>query len=141
MNLITDAFKMIRDIRGTTRAIRAWGGLLNMTQIVGGVLFIVYLEAQIVLATVLVTLMIAGQIHKRTPFSRLTGLCHVPWLALLPWLLYRLQTEEHDLYFSSWGYAVCLLIFVSLVFDVLDVVRYANGARTFAWSRSHERPH
>ena len=125
---------MIRDIRGTTKAIRIWGGLLNMTQLIGGLVFIASAEGQAVLATLIFTLIVAGQIHKRTPFSRLTGLCHQPWLALLPWLVYRLQSNELGIYLTVWGYLVCLLMLVSLIFDVLDVYRYTRGEKVFSWS-------
>ena len=85
------------------------------------------------LVTLIITLVVAGQIHKKTPFSRLTGLCHLPWIALLPWLN-RLQTVEHTLYFQLWGYFVAAIIAISLVFDVMDVYRFTRGQKTFSWS-------
>ncbi len=138
MFLILDALRMIRDIRTKGRAIRIWGALLNMTQVLGGIVFIRHLEGQVVLATAIFTLVVAGQIHKKAPFSRLTGVCHLPWLIMLPWLTYRLQTVEHSAYFSIWGYIVVVLVAVSLVFDVIDVYRYTKGRKTFSWeSGSH----
>ena len=86
------------------------------------------------LVTLIITLVVAGQIHKKTPFSRLTGLCHLPWIALLPWLVNRLQTVEHTLYFQLWGYFVAAIIAISLVFDVMDVYRFTRGQKTFSWS-------
>jgi hypothetical protein len=134
MFFFVDAINMIRDIRGTTEVIRVWGALLNMTQLIGGLIFITQIEGQIVLATLIFTLVVAGQIHRKTPFSRLTGLCHLPWIALLPWLVNRLQTVEHTIYFQAWGYFVAVLIAISLIFDVMDTYRYTRGQKTFAWS-------
>ena len=126
---------MVRDIQGTTKAMRVWGALLNLSQLFGGIAFIFYLEGQLVLATVIFTLVVAGQIHKRARFSRLTGLCHIPWLVLLPWLIYRMQVTDPSFVLSIWTYLVCLLISISLVFDFRDIYYYFQGHRTFAWSQ------
>ena len=134
MHLIRDALLMIRDIGKTSRVVNIWGALLNIPQLIGGLLFITTSVGQLVLATVILTLVIAGQIHRKTPFSRLIGLCHIPWLALLPWLVYRLQTAELPVHLQIWGYYVAATIFISLVFDALDVYRYAKGQRTFSWA-------
>jgi hypothetical protein len=134
MFLLFDPFRMIRDISATSRAVGVWGFLLNVPQAVGGLVFIMVPEGQLVLATSVFTLVVAGQIHRRAPFSRLIGLCHVPWLALLPWLVYRLQTVDHSLSLQLWGSYVAATIAVSLIFDALDVYRYAKGQTTFSWA-------
>lgn len=112
-----------------------WGGLLNMSQLLGGLVFITKVEGLAVLITVLIMLMIAGQIHKRTPFSRLTGLCQLPWLILMPWLVYRLITFEHAVYFQAWGWLVATLMAISLAFVALDVYRYSRGHKQYSWSQ------
>jgi hypothetical protein len=132
--LILDALRMIRDIRRTGRAVGIWGAALNVPQLVGGLLFIATREGQLILATLVFTLVVAGQIHRRARFSRLIGLCHVPWLALLPWLAYRLQTVDHSVQLRVWGYYVAATIAISLIFDAMDIYRYAKGQKTFAWA-------
>jgi hypothetical protein len=132
--LLRDVFLMVRDIGNKSRVVYVWGALLNVTQLIGGLVFITTLEGQVVLATLILTLVFAGQIHRRTPFSRLIGLCHIPWVALLPWLIYRLQTIEHPLALQIWGYYVSSTISISLMFDALDVYLYAKGQRTFSWA-------
>lgn len=134
MFLVRDALLMIRDIGKTSRAVNIWGASLNIPQLLGGLMFIATLEGQLVLTTLIFTLVVAGQIHRKTPFSRLIGLCHLPWLALLPWLLYRLQAAEHPLPLQVWGYYVAATISISLVFDAFDVYRYAKGQKTFSWA-------
>ncbi len=134
MFLLIDAFRMIRDVGRSSRAVNIWGGLLNIPQLIGGLLFISVFEAQVILITLIITLSVAGQIHKRTPFSRLIGLCHIPWLMLLPWLLYQLHTETFTLIFQVWAYYLAVTIAISLLFDTLDVYRYTQGQKTFSWS-------
>ena len=135
MFLLLDAIRMIREIRSKGFAIRMWGGLLNLPQLIGGVIFITTVEGLAILATSIVTLVVAGQIHKRNPFSRMIGICHLPWLVLLPWLIYRLQSFDHSVALKSWGYYVAVTILISLVFDVLDIYRYARGEKTFSWAK------
>ena len=134
MNLFTDPFRMIRDIGRASRGVHLWGGLLNIPQVIGGLVFITTVEGQSVLALAIVTLLVAGRIHRRTPFSRLIGLCHLPWLVLLPWLVVRLATVSHPLPLRLWAGYVAATIAVSLVFDALDVYRYAKGEKVFSWA-------
>ena len=77
MFLLLDAIRMIRDIRTKGIAIRIWGGLLNLPQLFGGLVFMNTMEGSVVFVTAIFTLLVAGQIHKQAPFSRLTGLCHL----------------------------------------------------------------
>ena len=133
MFLITDAFKMVYDIYRNSWVIYLWGGLLNIPQVVGGAIFFNEIEGQVILAILILTLIVAGQMHKKTPFSTLIGLCHLPWLALLPWLVYRLQVVDHASSLEAWCYYVVVVITISLVFDVLDIYRYSKGQKTFSW--------
>lgn len=136
IDYVRDAFAMIRDIGRASRVVNAWGAALNVPQLIGGLVFVATIEGQLVLASLILTLVVAGQMHKRTPFSRLIGMCHIPWLALLPWLVYRLQTTEHSVALQIWGYYVAVVIAISLAFDAIDVYRYSKGEKTFAWASS-----
>ena len=135
MFLFLDPISMIRDIRRQGLGIWIWGGLLNIPQLIGGLFFIRTIEGQVILVTIILTLVVAGQIHKRTPFSRLIGMCHLPWLALLPWLVYRLNYFEHLLQLRIWVYYVAAAILISLFFDALDIYRYMRGEKSFSWAR------
>lgn len=132
--MILDAIRLVRDIKSKGFTIDLWGTLLNVPQLIGGLVFIMTVEGQMVFATAVVTLVIAGQIHKREPFSRLIGSCHLPWLLLLPWLVSRLQHFEHSLLMNVWGWYVAATILLSLVFDGFDLVRYARGQRRYSWA-------
>lgn len=135
MKLLLDPFRMIRDIGRQGLGIFIWGGLLNIPQVLGGLVFIATIEGQVILATVIATLVVAGQIHRRQPFSRLIGICHLPWLALLPWLVYRLADAAAIGALEIWVAYVAAVIAISLVFDALDLYRYARGDRKFSWAR------
>lgn len=134
MYFVADALKMIREIRSKGGVIELWGALLNVPQFIGGLIFIGTIEGRLILATLIVTLVVAGQIHKRSPFSRLIGICHLPWCALLPWLVHRLTIVEYTMAIKSWLYYVVAVIFVSLILDAADLFRYVRGDRTYSWS-------
>lgn len=119
---------MIRDVRGQGTAIFTWGGLLNIPQLIGGVIFIGTVEGQAMLV-------VAGQIHRRRPFSRLIGICHLPWLAMPPLLAYRLAGFDHSVALKAWAACVAATVFISLVFDILDIHRYTRDEKTFARAR------
>ncbi|MCP4294852.1 MAG: hypothetical protein GY786_04540 [Proteobacteria bacterium] len=134
MFLIKDLMTMIRDIRSASKGIGIWGRALNVPQILGGLILLNTLEGATVFVTVIGTLIIASQIHKRLYFSRLIGLCHIPWLILAPWLTYRLQSTKLGLSTEVWLTYVVVTMFISLLFDIYDVVRYLKGSKTFEWS-------
>ena len=79
-----------------------WGAVLNVPLLLGGLLFATHIEGQLILATEIVSLVVAGQIHKRRPLSRLIGTCHVLWVPLIPFLLYRAAAANLDFWLLSW---------------------------------------
>lgn len=132
--MLKDIFVMIADIRRANPIVDMWGAALNVPQIIGGLIFIQHVEAQVVFVCVLVTLLIASQIHKRRRFSRSMALCHVPWVLLIPWLTWRLLTNEYSTFFTIWtGYAVATMA-ISVLFDTRDLVMYWFGNTTYRWS-------
>lgn len=136
MFLITDAINMIREIRRIGGAISRWGFLLNIPQLLGGLIFVQTPEGLVIVATAILTLCIAGQIHKRHRFTRLIGICHLPWLIMLPWLLMRMATTDHGWALTLWLVYVCITVTVSLIFDIWDVARYMKGDKTFNWAKT-----
>lgn len=139
MFLFLDAYNMIKSIRAQEGFIGVWGGLLNIPQMIGGLVFLRTVEGAVILTLVLGTLMVAGQIHKRSPFSRFTGICHIPWLVMAPVLAYRIAEHQHGPVLKTWLVYVTATVVISLVFDAMDLWRYAKGQRTFAWASSERR--
>ena len=62
-------------------------------------------------------------------FSRLLGLGHIFWFPLLCFLWVRLDLHPAGEFFSLWIRAVIVLNAISLVIDVVDVIRYIGGDR------------
>lgn len=133
MFLISDIFKMVREISAANSKVNIWGAALNIPQLLGGLIFIRSIEGIIVFISVLVTLLVASQIHKRMRFSRLMSLCHLHWLLVLPWLLYRLVINDYSLFFQIWMIYVAVTMLISLVFDVNDMLKYFKGAKNYDW--------
>ena len=133
MFVISDIFKMISEISAANSRVNIWGAALNIPQLLGGLIFIRSNEGIIILVSVLVTLLVASQIHKRTRFSRLMALCHLPWLLVLPWLLYRLVINDYSLFFQIWMIYVAVTMLISLVLDVNDMLKYFKGAKNYDW--------
>ncbi len=125
---------MVSDIKTKGLMIYLWGGLLNIPQVLGGLIFIRTVEGLVILLTVFFTLAVAGQIHKRTPFSRGIGICHLPWLVMLPWLISRITSFEQPPIQGYWMIYVAIVVSISVIFDVNDVFRYVRGSKTFNWS-------
>ena len=133
MFLVRDAFNMIRQITDQGLVIGLWGALLNIPQFIGGIAFIDSIEGKVVLVLSIGTLMVAGQMHRHKPFSRLIGLCHLPWLVMLPWLVFRLAGHDYSPLHGYWIHYVVGVVAISLIFDTADIVRYIRGDKSFSW--------
>ncbi|MFQ5757910.1 MAG: hypothetical protein ACE5H7_17695, partial [Acidiferrobacterales bacterium] len=57
------------------------------------------------------------------------GLGHILWIPLLYFLWMRLEQNPADDFFGLWIRVVMVLNALSLVIDVVDVVRYIAGDR------------
>ncbi len=91
--------------------------------------FLDRVEAQAVLAAMMIGAMLMSLLTARFGFSRLMGLGHILWIPLLGWLALRLGQIPADDAFGLWIRGVMLLNAVSLVIDGVDVFRYATGDR------------
>lgn len=124
MFLVTDTMRMINDINRRSFWLGIWGRSLNLPQIVGGLWFLPRLEAVLVLIACVGSVAIAAQIHKRSPFSRLTSWVHLPWLLLLPYLTDSLLDEGVRSLFGIWLAYVSATIAISLVLDARNLWLY-----------------
>ena len=136
MEILTAPIRMIRDIRALGGGIRIWGAALNLPQIIGGVIFIATIEGLAILVTALATLLVAGNIHRKAPFSRLISICHLPWLGLAPWLIGQMLGKEFSTAMLIWLIYVTGTIIVSLVLDIREIILYFRGDRVFAWAET-----
>ena len=121
MFLITDTKRMIDDIKKSSFWFGLWGAALNIPQVIGGVLFLPRLEAILILIACVGSVMVAAQMHKRAPLTRLTSWVHLPWLALLPYLAHSLLIEGVSTPFGLWLAYVAAVIAISLILDVRNL--------------------
>lgn len=119
---VTDARNMISDLNRVSPFLRVWGPALNIPHVVGGLIFIGRIEAALVLVTCIFSVVVAAQIHKRRPFSRLTSLVHVVWLPLFPMLLDVLMTQGAVGAYGIWLTYVVITMGVSLILDAWNII-------------------
>jgi hypothetical protein len=108
---------------------QAWLGILVTANIVVPMFYIHTLEAQVILATAIVGLMVMAFIFSMKGFVRLMGIGHFGWLPLVFWLGMRLEHAPADSLFGYWLMAVIFLDSLSLFIDTADVLRYVKGER------------
>jgi len=100
--------------------IRLWACFYPLPQIIGGLIFIQTLPGIVILAGRIVSGVVASQIHKRSPFSKLMGpVGHAHWILIVPFLVYELATQ--DLSPALFGF-VSYVIATTLISGVIDVL-------------------
>jgi hypothetical protein len=111
----------------------AWVALLFVVNLTA-VAFLPRVEAWVVLGGLGLGAMLQMAIFARFGFVRLLALGHVHWLAMVPWLLWRLDGIAEPA-MARWVVAVSLVCGLSLVIDTIDLLRYVRGERTPAVAR------
>jgi len=105
--------------------IRLWATFYPLPQIIGGLIFIQTSAGLVILTGRIISGVIASQIHKRAPFSKLMGpVGHAHWLIILPFLVHQLMTQDLSpalFWFISYVIATSL---ISAVIDVLELRLY-----------------
>ena len=92
--------------------------------------FIDTTEARVVLGAFVISIIMMTDIYRRLGFVRLLGTGHVLWIPMVLWLWMRLdQTPPLDSTFKYWLMIVIVMNTISLVIDVVDVIRYIKGER------------
>ena len=107
--------------------VKAWLLLLVAANAVAPLFFLGRLEAQAVLAAMMIGATLMSLLTARFGFSRILGLGHILWIPLVGWLAFRLGQIPAEDPFGLWIRGVMLLNAVSLVIDIADVVRYGHN--------------
>ncbi len=108
---------------------RLWLMLLVTANMVVPLFFLDRLEAQVVLAAILASLVLFTILTALAGFTRLLGLGHAPWIPLIWFLWPRLEDIPLDGFYGIWIRAVIALNAASLLIDAVDVIRYLAGDR------------
>ena len=106
-----------------------WLLLLVSVNLIVPLFFIDRLEAQVVVGTLLASMMLMTLLTARYGFTRILGLGHILWVPLLYFLWTRLGDVPADDVFGIWIRVVMTLNAISLVVDATDVIRYVRGER------------
>ncbi len=109
--------------------VRLWLMLLITANLVVPLFFLGRLEAQIVVAALLASAILMTILTGLYGFTRILGLGHIFWIPLLFFLWTRLDQIPADDFFGIWIRVLMTLNTVSLVIDLIDVIRYLAGER------------
>ena len=100
--------------------------LINLSSI----FFLPRTEAWVVLVTGLLAATIMTVLHTKMGYVRLVGIGHFVWVPMLIWLVFRLDNIPEGTLFRGWLLTLIAMDTVSLLFDIVDLVRYVRGDRT-----------
>ncbi len=109
---------------------RAWLLALVSANLFAPLFFLARVEAQVVVAALVVSMVLMTILTGRFGFSRILGLGHIiAWVPLLAFLWSRLPDTPSSDSFGLWLRIVIALDAASLVIDAVDVVRFLAGDR------------
>lgn len=91
--------------------------------------FIEHVEAQVVLATTLVAVVLQALIYGRIGFTRALGVAHLLWLPMFAWIATRADNIAAHSDLQSWIIVLAITNAASFVVDLTDVTRFAKGER------------
>jgi len=108
---------------------RIWLATLMAANMVAPLFFLKSVEGLAVFVSINLSAITGTILYKQQGFTRLLGLMHWPWVILLPFLWMRLDAVSAAEPFGIWIRAVLVLNSLSLILDLVDVIKYATGDR------------
>ena len=136
MDFVTSALKIFGIVFLRFRPIpRIWNVWLVGVNL-GCLYFIGHIEAQVVLATTLASVVFQTFIFQKMAFTRILGIGHALWIPMFAWLATRLDTIAGHPDLQAWLVALTVTNAVSFIVDSTDVIRFAKGERAphYSWS-------
>lgn len=109
--------------------IQLWLMVLGMSNMMFPLFFISHVEAQVMFIATVLSFIIGVIMYKTLGMTRLMGLMHVPWLVAIYFLMRNYSNIGFDDSFGMWVGVAFLLTSISLIFDMVDAVRYIAGNR------------
>lgn len=121
--------KFNKGLMNMSTPVRLWLLALVTVNLVSPLFFLERVEAQVVIAVMVASMMLMTALTSITGFTRILGLGHILWIPMLYWLWTRLDQIPADDVFGVWIRMLMTLNAVSLVIDAIDVTRYLAGER------------
>ena len=112
---------------------QAWIGLMLLLNAIMPLIYIGHIEGKTVFAVFVVSATLMAAIHHAKGFVRLIGVGHFVWLPLIAWLVPRLEAADGPM--RLWLIGLIVVNGVSLVIDVIDLIRYLRGERDIPVAR------
>lgn len=131
MSIFKDIQQFSKDMSSLPWYIQVWATLYPLPQVLGGLYFIQTLPGAVILLGRILSTIIASQVHKGSPFSKLIGpVSHAHWLLILPYLGFVLATQQLQaplFWFISY---VTVTSCISAVIDIRDYFRAKQHGET-----------
>jgi len=121
--------KFNKGLMNSSLPVRLWVGLMVIFNMIIPLFFLERLEAQVVLAAIMASMLLMTLITSTTGFTRLLGLGHIFWIPLLYFLWISLDQIPPDDGFGVWVRFLMVINATSLVIDAVDIFRYLAGER------------
>ncbi|NNL17968.1 MAG: hypothetical protein HKP37_04410 [Boseongicola sp.] len=98
--------------------------------------FIGHIEAQVVLVTTLMSVVVQAIIYGRIGFTRVLGIGHLLWIPMFAWMAARIDSIGAHPELQAWLIVLAVTNAVSFAIDITDVTRFVKGERTphYRWS-------
>lgn len=109
--------------------LRVWLWMLVVAHGIIPLWFLDHLEAWVAMGALHGGFLLGVVLFKRYGFTRLLGLMHAPWIALLILLWGTMDQVPVSDPFGLWMRTVFVLDVIALAFDTKDVIKYFAGDR------------
>jgi len=127
--MLTDAKEFMIKMFQVPVGWRVWLAILMAANMIAPLFFLNHIEGVAVFVAINLGAFTGVFLYKQQGFTRLLGAMHWPWIVLLPYLWCRIDVVFASEPFGIWIRAVLVLNSLSLILDVIDVIKYAAGDR------------
>lgn len=136
MNFVTNVLKIFGIVflrfRPVPRIWNVWLVGVNLMCLY----FIGHIEAQVVLAVTLISVVVQALIYGRIGFTRVLGVAHLMWLPMFAWMATRASDIAAHSDLQTWITVLAVTNAASFAIDFSDVARFVKGERAphYSWS-------
>lgn len=141
MDFLTSILKIFGVVflrfRAVPRIWNVWLVGVNLTCLY----YIGHIEAQVVLITTLIAVLVQAAIHQRIGFTRILGVGHILWIPMFAWMMTRMDSIAEHPGLETWLTVLAATNAISFVVDGIDVSRFVRGERAphYSWSQHDVR--